>query len=111
MDESFSLIMPIKVKPYEHQYSAFKFACEKFGLLPGSSQSKGVALLMEMGTGKTLTSIGIAGALYLSGKVKKVLVVSPLSIVCVWEQESFTLEIEQKPPVQSRQTRKKRNRL
>jgi len=87
MDESFSLIMPIKVKPYEHQYSAFKFACEKFGLLPGSSQSKGVALLMEMGTGKTLTSIGIAGALYLSGKVKKVLVVSPLSIVCVWEQE------------------------
>ena len=24
MDESFSLIMPIKVKPYEHQYSAFK---------------------------------------------------------------------------------------
>ena len=68
MDESFSLIMPIKVKPYEHQYSAFKFACEKFGLLPGSSQSKGVALLMEMGTGKTLTSIGFAGALYLSMK-------------------------------------------
>lgn len=87
MDESFSLIMPIKVKPYEHQYSAFKFACEKFGLLPGNSRSRGVALLMEMGTGKTLTSIGIAGALYLSGKVKKVLVVSPLSIVCVWEQE------------------------
>ncbi len=87
MSKNFSLIMPVKAKPYEHQYKAYKFACEKFGLVSGNIQSKGVALLMEMGTGKTLTSIGIAGALYLEGKIKRVLVVSPLSIVCVWEQE------------------------
>lgn len=79
--------MPVKITPYSHQYKAFKFACEKFISSSENTKSKGVALLMEMGTGKTLTSIGIAGALYLSGKIKNVLVVSPLSIVSVWEQE------------------------
>lgn len=87
MDENFSLSMPVKITPYSHQYKAFKFACEKFISSSENTKSKGVALLMEMGTGKTLTSIGIAGALYLSGKIKNVLVVSPLSIVSVWEQE------------------------
>ena len=42
---------------------------------------------MEMGCGKTLTSIGIAGALYQFGKVNRILVVAPLSILGVWEQE------------------------
>ena len=60
--------MPVKARPYAHQYKAFDFACEKFGLLPSSDHSNGVALLMEMGTGKTLTSIAIAGALYQFGK-------------------------------------------
>ena len=40
-----------------------------------------------MGTGKTITSIGIAGALYLSGNIHRVLVVAPLSILGVWEDE------------------------
>lgn len=92
MDENLSLpmpvlTMPVKINPYSHQYKAFKFACEKFISPSENTRSRGVALLMEMGTGKTLTSIGIAGALYLSGKIKNVLVVSPLSIVSVWEQE------------------------
>lgn len=50
------LPMPIKVTPYEHQRKAYEFACKKFGLLPTKDKSNGVALLMEMGTGKTLTS-------------------------------------------------------
>ena len=79
--------MPVKARPYAHQYNAFDFACEKFGLLPSSSHSNGVALLMEMGTGKTLTSIAIAGVLYQFGKVKRILVTAPLSILGVWEQE------------------------
>jgi len=79
--------MPVKARPYAHQYKAFDFACEKFDLLPSSEHSNGVALLMEMGTGKTLTSIAIAGALYQFGKVKKILVVAPLSILGIWEQE------------------------
>lgn len=79
--------MPVKAKPYAHQNKAFDFACEKFGLIPGGVFSRGVALLMEMGTGKTITSIGIAGALYQFGKVRKILVVAPLSILGVWEDE------------------------
>lgn len=78
--------MPVKAKPYAHQYKAFEFACTKFGILPGEFSS-GVALLMEMGTGKTITSIGIAGILYQFGKIRRVLVVAPLSILGVWEEE------------------------
>lgn len=40
-----------------------------------------------MGIGKTITSIGITGALYLSGRIHRVLVVAPLSILGVWEDE------------------------
>lgn len=79
--------MPVKARPYAHQYQAFDFACEKFGLLPSKSHSNGVALLMEMGTGKTMTSIAIAGALYQFGRVRKILVTAPLSILGVWKQE------------------------
>lgn len=79
--------MPVKVHPFAHQYNAFNFACKKFGLYPSESHSCGVALLMEMGCGKTLTAIGISGALYQFGKVNRILVVAPLSILCVWEQE------------------------
>ncbi len=79
--------MPVKVIPYDHQRKAFHFACQKFGLLPGSDFSPGVALLMEMGTGKTVTSIGITGALYRAGKIKRVIIVAPLSILGVWEDE------------------------
>ena len=64
-----SLPMPITVKPYLHQQQAFDFACMRFGLLPSDFRSNGVALLMEMGTGKTITSIGISGILYQFGRV------------------------------------------
>ena len=50
-------------------------------------KSKSVAILAEMGTGKTLISIGIAGELYLKGKINKALIVAPLSITKVWEEE------------------------
>ncbi|MGI6622135.1 MAG: SNF2-related protein [Acetivibrionales bacterium] len=40
-----------------------------------------------MGTGKSLTSIAVAGALYQAGKIRRVLVVAPLSILGVWEEE------------------------
>lgn len=81
------LTMPIKATPYEHQQNAYEFACRKFGILPSESYSCGVALLMEMGTGKTITSIAITGALYKAKKIKRVLIVAPLSILGVWESE------------------------
>lgn len=75
--------MPIRADPYKHQCDAFHEAIETFN----TEKSRGYALLMEMGTGKTITSVAIAGALYLAGKIKKVLVAAPLSIVGVWDEE------------------------
>ena len=80
--------MPVKAHPYEHQRRAYEFACRLFGLTgPDPPSSRGVALLMEMGTGKTLTTIAVAGKLYLSRKITKMLIVAPLSILGVWQEE------------------------
>lgn len=40
-----------------------------------------------MGCGKSLTAIGVAGRLYLNNKIHNLLIVAPLSIVGVWEEE------------------------
>lgn len=42
---------------------------------------------MEMGTGKSLNAIAVAGALYNAQKIQRVLIVAPLSILGVWEEE------------------------
>lgn len=47
----------------------------------------GAALLMEMGTGKSLTAIAISGALRREKGISKVLIVAPLSILGVWLEE------------------------
>jgi len=88
-DEKISsfLPMPVKVRPYAHQQAGYDFACRIFGLYDGRIRSHGVAFLMEMGTGKTLTSIGVSGALYQFGLVNRILVACPLSITGVWEEE------------------------
>lgn len=75
-DENLAAHMPIKVTPYEHQKKAFAFACDKFGVMDERPKSRGTALLMEMGTGKTVTSIAIAGAMYQHGRIRRVLVVA-----------------------------------
>ena len=49
--------------------------------------SKGCAYLMDMGTGKTITTIAVAGTLFKTGQIKRLLVVAPKSIVNVWQQE------------------------
>jgi SNF2 family DNA or RNA helicase len=73
--------MPIRAAPYKHQIAAFNFALEIFG------KGRGMALLAEMGTGKTLITIALVGALFEGGKIKRLLVVCPKSIVGVWEAE------------------------
>lgn len=73
--------LPIKVNPYEHQKVAVNFAMDKL-------ESNGcAALLMDMGLGKSLTSIAIIGLLLQEEKINKVLVVCPSSIINVWEKE------------------------
>lgn len=81
------LTMPVRAIPYRHQREAFDFVCGLFGLIPAKRRSHGAALLMEMGTGKTLTTIGITGALSKEGRIRRVLIVAPLSILGVWESE------------------------
>ena len=80
--------MPVKAHPYGHQQRAYEFACRQFGLTGRNPPpSRGVALLMEMGTGKTLTTIAVAGRLFLDQKIERMLIVAPLSILGVWQEE------------------------
>ena len=80
--------MPIKAHPYEHQQKAYEFACRSFGLTGHNPPpSRGVALLMEMGTGKSLTTIAVAGRLWLDCNIERMLIVAPLSILGVWHEE------------------------
>lgn len=87
MNSNMSLPMPVKARPYFHQTRAFDFCCRQFGLLDGYVRSRGVALLMEMGCGKSLVGVGMTGILYQHDLVRKVLVVAPLSVLSVWEEE------------------------
>lgn len=73
--------LPIKANPYQHQKVAFDFALKKL------DQEGCAALLMDMGLGKSLTSIAIIGQLYNESKIEKVLVVCPTSIISVWQEE------------------------
>lgn len=50
-------------------------------------QSKGFGFLFEMGCGKTLTAIAVAGAAYEMGAIEKVLIVAPTSVCAVWPKE------------------------
>ena len=59
MNKNIEPLMPIKATPYEHQKKAFAFACDKFGVFDNQLKSRGTALLMEMGTGKTIVHVSI----------------------------------------------------
>ncbi|MEG0282308.1 MAG: DEAD/DEAH box helicase [Clostridia bacterium] len=82
--------MPVKVTPFEHQKRGYDIACKLMDLYNKENLERirsGAALLMEMGTGKTLTAIGIAGRAYKNKKIKKLLVIAPSSVVPVWPKE------------------------
>lgn len=76
--------MPIKVSAYRHQKEAYDFVLKTFR---ENSDRGGASLLMEMGTGKTLTAIAVAGTLFDEMKINRLLVVAPLSILGVWKEE------------------------
>jgi SNF2 family DNA or RNA helicase len=75
--------MPIRTKPFKHQIAAFNMALN----LPAA------ALLMEQGTGKSLTAIAIAGRRFLRGEIQRCLIVAPASVVPVWPLE-FSLHAD-----------------
>ena len=51
--------------------------------------SRGAALFMEMGTGKTKAMIDVTGVLHANGIISRALVVAPLPIVDAWGNEEF----------------------
>lgn len=71
----------VKVKLFTHQQDAYDFALDAF------EKGKAVALLADMGTGKSMMTIAITGTLEAEKGVRKMLVVCPKSIVGVWEDE------------------------
>lgn len=78
-----------KTKPYAHQVAAVK-------KLLTSGTPRGGGLPMEMGTGKTKTTIDYACILEQQGVIDRVLVICPLSVIGVWE-----LQIPQHSPSQT----------
>ena len=77
----------IKGNLYAHQTKAYNFALGLFEKEKGDPKSKAVAFLMDMGTGKTITTIALVGTMNERMGVNKLLVVCPKSIVGVWEDE------------------------
>lgn len=71
----------VKATLYDHQQRAYDFALDIL------DSGKAVAILADMGTGKSLMTIAIVGTLYKEKKVNRMLVVCPKSIVGVWEDE------------------------
>lgn len=70
-----------KTKPYAHQVAAINDSLDGFRSV-GSH-----ALLMDPRTGKTKTGIDLASILHQAGKADRVLVVAPVSVIGVWENE------------------------
>jgi SNF2 family DNA or RNA helicase len=66
-----------KTSPYKHQLSALKDASDK----------ENWAFFMDMGTGKTKTTIDNLGILFQEGKIESALIVAPKSVYAMWEKE------------------------
>lgn len=70
--------MPIRgVTPFAHQRQAYTLAMTR----------PSVAILHEMGCGKTLTAVAVMGRRYLDRQIQRVLIVAPLSVMPVWKRE------------------------
>ena len=66
---------PYKTPPYEHQREALNL----------SSNQINYAYFMEMGTGKTKTTIDNIGYLNLKKQLKAALIIAPKSVYSVWK--------------------------
>ena len=86
-DPSPLLPYPVKANLYKHQIRGANMALRAFGALDAKTPGGGFGELFEMGCGKTLTTIAVAGALYNLGKIDRVLVVAPTSVCSVWPHD------------------------
>lgn len=72
---------PVKANLFQHQVRGYNMALINFTL------RRGFGFLFEMGCGKTLTAIAVAGTLYAEHKINKLLVVAPTSVCSVWPED------------------------
>lgn len=72
---------PVKANLFQHQVKGYNMALINFTL------RRGFGFLFEMGCGKTLTAIAVAGTLYSERKINKLLVVAPTSVCSVWPED------------------------
>lgn len=72
---------PVKANLFQHQVRGYNMALINFTL------RRGFGFLFEMGCGKTLTAIAVAGTLYSEHKINKLLVVAPTSVCSVWPED------------------------
>lgn len=75
-------VPPVKVPLFAHQHEGWQKAVQTMVFGGG-----GYGLLYEMGCGKTLTAIAVAGTLWQMGLLKRVLIVAPSSVCSVWPRE------------------------
>ena len=75
--EPFPVLYPFKTEPRKYQRTGLDRAWTK----------EAFAFYMDMGTGKTKTSLDLMSAYYLDGKVERVLVVTKFSTRRNWEAE------------------------
>lgn len=78
--ESFPAGYTPKTTPMPHQQRALEFCWPR----------KGVALDMEMGTGKSKVAIDLAAAAFLGGEIFQLQVICPASIMTTWAEEVKT---------------------
>ena len=71
---------PYKTKPFEHQRKALNL----------SANQTNYAYFMEMGTGKTKTTIDNIGYLNLTKQLKAALIIAPKSVYSIWKNEINT---------------------
>lgn len=77
---------PVSATMFKHQRDAYELALSVFGYNTGMEPGGGAGLLFEMGCGKTLTALAIAGRLYLDGHIDRLLIVAPTSVCAVWPE-------------------------
>lgn len=76
--------MPVKAILYKHQIQGVELCMN----------NNGFGLLFDVGLGKSLTAVTVAGLRHLKNAVNRVLVICPLAVVPVWEREFSNLTID-----------------
>lgn len=77
-------VEPLKPVPIKAPYALYQHQIKAYNI---ALALRGAALLMDMGTGKTLTTVAVTGRRFLDGKIKRVLIIAPTSVCAVWPQE------------------------